>query len=321
VNQPFSPQSPTGTGNRVMAAPEGLVAAGNIGGAWLQFFPTTGLAGLPGRPTAPAAGQVPTVGLFLFWSPPAVGGDVTGYQLEVGSAPGSANIATIPIADNDPFFLYEGFVPPGTYYTRVRAVNGAGVGPASPESAFTSGPSCLGPFVTPIPTVTVDGGNVTIAWPDPLLAAPMTYALSAGTVSGEANIGTFPVGAAMQFSASAPPGAYFVTVHGQNACGIPPPSPELLVSVGGVFPLDAPVVTAQVSGGSVTVSWTPVAGAAGYVLEAGLGPLDARIVRQPVAGTSLSATAPPGTYYVRVFAVGGPTGMSHASNETVVVVP
>lgn len=69
-----------------------------------------------------------------------------------------------------------------------------------------------------------------------------------------------------------------------------------------------------------TVTWTPVAGAAGYVLEAGLGPLDARIVRLPVAGTSLSATPPAGTYYVRVYAVGGP-GVSHASNETVIVVP
>jgi hypothetical protein len=149
----------------------------------------------------------------------------------------------------------------------------------------------------------------------------MTYALSAGTASGQANIGTFRVGAAMQFSANAPPGAYFVRLHGQNVCGIPSPSPELLVSVGGVFPLDAPTVSAQVSGGVVTVNWTAVAGATGYVLEAGLGPLDARIARVPVGGTSLSAAAPAGTYYVRVYAVGGPTGVSHASNETVIVVP
>ncbi|MGE0462752.1 MAG: hypothetical protein AB7Q16_15415 [Vicinamibacterales bacterium] len=322
VNRPFAPDSPTGIGSRVMAAPEGLVAAGNIFAAWLQFFPTTGLAGLPGPPTAPIAGQVPAQGLFLFWGPPAVGGDVTGYRLEVGSVPGAANIATIPIAGSDPFFLYQGIVPPGTYYTRVRAVSAAGIGPASPESAFTSGAGfCLGPFPSTFPTATVNGGNVTIAWADPAMSAPMTYALSAGTVSGQANIGTFPVGAAMQFSANAPPGAYFVRVHGQNACGIPSPSPELLVSVGGVFPLDAPAVTAELSGGVVTVSWTPVAGAAGYVLEAGFGPLDARIVRVPVAGTSLSATPPAGTYYVRVYAVGGPTGVSHASNETVIVLP
>lgn len=322
VNQPFNPDNPTGVGNRVMAGPEGLVAAGNIFGEWLQFFPTTGLAGLPGPPTAPIAGQIPGEGLFLFWGPPAVGGDITGYQLEVGSTPGSANIATVPIAGDDPSFFYTGGVPPGTYYTRVRAVSAAGVGPASPESAFTSsGGFCLGPFVSPTPNATVSGGNVTIAWPDPTLAAPMTYALSAGTVIGQGNIGTFPVGAAKEFSANAPPGAYFVRVHGQNACGIPAPSPELLVSVGGVFPLDAPAVSAQVSGGVVTVSWTAVAGAAGYVLEAGVGPLDARIARLPVAGTSLSAAAPAGTYYVRVYAIGGPTGTSQASNETVIVVP
>ena len=44
-------------------------------------------------------------------------------------------------------------------------------------------------------------------------------------------------------------------------------------------------------------------------------------VRVAVAGTSLSANAPAGTYFVRVYAVGGPTGLSHASNETVIVVP
>jgi hypothetical protein len=320
VNRPFAPDSPTGAGNRVMASPEGLVAAGNIPGAWLQFFPTTGLGGVPGPPTAPIAVQIPLQGLILFWSPPTVGGDVTGYQLEVGSGPGRANIGTIPIAGSDPVFFYQGVVPAGTYYTRVRAVSAAGTGRASPESAFTAG-NCFGPTPSPIPTATVNGGNVTIAWPDPLLSAPMTYALSAGTVSGQANIGRFSVGAAMQFSASAPPGAYFVRVHGQNACGISSPSPELLVSVGGVFPLDAPAVSAQRSGGVVTVSWTPVAGAAGYMLEAGFGPLDASIARVPVAGTSLSAAAPAGTYYVRVYAVGGPTGVSHASNETVIVVP
>lgn len=322
VNQPFAPDSQPGTGTRVLAAPEGLVAAGNIPADWLRFFPTTGLAGLPGPPTAPMAGQVPSVGLFLFWGPPAVGGDVTGYRLEVGSVPGSSNIATIPIAGDDPFFLYEGVVPPGNYYTRVRAVSALGVGPASPESAFTSSASfCLGPFATPIPTATVNGGNVTIAWPDPTGAAPMTYALSAGTASGRADIGRIPVGPAMQFSTSAPPGAYFVRLHGQNACGIPSPSPELLVSVGGVFPLDAPAVTATITGGVVTVTWTPVAGATGYALEAGFGPLDASIARVSVAETSLVAAAPPGTYYVRVFALGGPTGTSNASNETVIVVP
>jgi len=322
VTQPFSPGNPTGVGNRVIAAPEGLVAAGNIAGEWLQFFPTTGLGGLPGPPTAPSAGQVQGVGLFLFWGPPAVGGEITGYRLEVGSTPGLANIATVPIAGEDPSFLYQGVVPPGTYYTRVRAVNAAGVGPSSPESSFTAtGSFCLGPFSTPTPTATVNGGNVTLAWPDPIASAPMTYTLSAGTTSGDANIGRFPVGTAMQFSADAPPGAYFVRLQGQNGCGSPAPSAELLVSVGGVFPLDAPAVTAQQSSGVVTVSWTPVAGASGYVLEGGLGPLDASIARISVAGTSLSASAPAGTYYVRVYAVGGPTGLSHASNETVIVVP
>ncbi|MGE0812351.1 MAG: hypothetical protein AB7O28_00590 [Vicinamibacterales bacterium] len=319
---PFVANIPAGVGNRVIAAPEGLVAVGNIFGANFNFFPASGLAGLPGRPTAPTAFLMPGQALFLGWGPPAVGGDVTSYRLEIGTGRGLANIATIPTSDDNPSFDYIGAVPPGTYYARVRGVSAKGVGPASQDMAFTvAGSACLGPWPSPIPTATVNGGAVTISWPDPVASAPMTYDLSASTVSGSVNIGTFPMGAAQQFAAAAPPGAYFLRVQGRNACGIPAASPELLVSVGGVFPLDAPTLTAQVSAGVVSLNWTAVPGAAGYRLEAGLGPLDSSIARLPLAGTSVGGAVPPGTYYLRVYALGGPTGESHASNEAVLVVP
>jgi hypothetical protein len=63
-----------------------------------------------------------------------------------------------------------------------------------------------------------------------------------------------------------------------------------------------------------------VTGATGYLLDAGLGPLHS-FLRVPIPASGLSAVAPSGTYYLRAFAIGGPTGMSSASNEIVVVVP
>jgi hypothetical protein len=148
----------------------------------------------------------------------------------------------------------------------------------------------------------------------------LTYALDAGTTSGTYNIGPFALGATNQFTASAPPGAFFLRLRGSGPCGRPAPSPEQLVSVGGVVPLAAPVLSAQVSGANVTLNVTSVSGATGYLLDAGFGPLHS-FLRVPIPATGLSVAAPSGTYYVRAYAVGGPTGFSRASNEIVVVVP
>jgi hypothetical protein len=278
---------------------------------------------LPGRPAAPTAFLPPPglpVALFLEWEPPTIGGAPTGFRLEIGTGPGLANVATIPTTDRS--FFYQGALPPAFFYARVRAVNAAGVGPASPEIAFATGvPGCQGISQGPLMSTSVSDPTVTLAWSDPpLFTGALSYALSAGTVSGTANIGTFAVGAVTQFVASAPPGAYFLKLQGQGPCGRPAPSPEQLLSVGGVVPLDAPVLGAQVTGATVTFTLTPVAGAIGYLLDAGLGPLHS-FLRVPMPATGLSAVAPPGTYYVRAYAVGGPTGLSHASNEIVVVVP
>jgi hypothetical protein len=319
----FDSGSSFGSGARVVASSEGLLAGGNGSGEYLQFFPTAGLGGLPGRPPAPAAILLPPglpPGLFIEWEKPTIGAAPTGYNLEVGTGPGLANIATVPTTSSD--FFYSGALPPAVFFARVRAVNGAGVGPASPEIAFATGvPGCFGVFQGPLMTVSVSGTDVTLGWNDrPLFAGAQTYALEAGTVSGTANIGTIPVGAVNQIVASAPPGAYFLRLQGEGPCGRPAPSSEQLVSVGGVVPLDAPVLSVQQSGANVTFNVTSVNGATGYLLDAGFGPLHS-FLRVPLPAGGLSAVAPPGTYYLRAYAVGGPTGMSGASNEIVVVVP
>jgi hypothetical protein len=323
ANGAFDPDSSAGSGTRVMASSAGLVAGSNGAGEFLQFFPTTGLGGLPGRPPAPTAFLPPPglpVSLFIEWESPTIGGPPTGFRLEIGTGPGLANIATIPTTDRA--FFYDGVLPTAIFYARVRAVNAAGAGPASPEIAFATGvPGCHGIAQGPLMSTSVSGPTVTMAWSDtPLFTGALTYSIAAGTVSGIANIGTIPVGAVNQFVANAPPGAYFLKLQGQGPCGRPAPSPEQLVSVGGVKPLDAPVLSAQVSGGSVTLNVTPVNGATGYLLDAGSGPLHS-FLRVPMPASGLTAAAPPGTYYVRAYAVGGPTGRSHASNEVVVVVP
>lgn len=77
----------------------------------------------------------------LFWNPvsPAVAlaADAVSpltYVLEVGSAPGAANLGSFPLGRTTA--LTTG-VPAGVYYARVRPVDGCGVGPASNETTVT----------------------------------------------------------------------------------------------------------------------------------------------------------------------------------------
>lgn len=89
-----------GSGTTILPAPTGLRAESNIGGATVQ----------------------------VDWnaSPGALG-----YLLEVGSAPGQSDLATLQLSTAT--FEVCGSVPNGLYYLRVRAGNGAGLSPPSTE--------------------------------------------------------------------------------------------------------------------------------------------------------------------------------------------
>jgi hypothetical protein len=86
----------------------------------------------PGAPGAPrqlvASGSSVTV--TLRWQAPADGGSPTAYQIEAGSAPGLSDIAVAQIGNVTSF---SSPIPPGTYYIRVKALNGRGAGAASNE--------------------------------------------------------------------------------------------------------------------------------------------------------------------------------------------
>jgi hypothetical protein len=68
-----------------------------------------------------------------------------------------------------------------------------------------------------------------------------------------------------------------------------------------------PVLTVTSTGNSVTIEWTPIAGALGYTLVAGTAPGQSDIaqVNLPASVTRVVVSAPNGTYFLRVRATAG----------------
>jgi hypothetical protein len=161
------------------------------------------------------------------------------------------------------------------------------------------------------------GGLVQLSWHAPSGPAPAGYLLEAGSAPGLANIAAFPL-AAQSFSIMAPPGTYYVRVRAGSACGLSAPSNEVTVSVSGCAAPPAPTgLRFSRSGSLVTLNWNTVAGASGYVIEVGSQPGARDLLSVPVAHGPVSATAPPGSYFVRVRARNG-CAAGAPSNEIVV---
>jgi len=175
----------------------------------------------------------------------------------------------------------------------------------------------------------VSGNLVTLTWQAPNTGdVPSTYVVEAAFSPSGAVIASLPV-TATQLVVSAPNGIYYVRVRGVDNSGFGEASNEVIVVVPGgggrcSSPPRAPQdLTGSASGNTVTLNWSaPSSGCAAtsYAVHAGSSPgLSNVTVANVGAATSLSASAPAGTYYVRVVAL-NTFGGSAASNEVAITV-
>ena len=217
--------------------------------------------------------------------------------------------------------------PNGAYRISVTATNSFGTGPESAAQTF-SVPSLPSPPGAPQGlAVNVSGSTVTFTWAPPASGgAASSYVLLAGLSPGFTSpIATLPLPSASTSVAvpGVPTGVYFVRLVAQNAGGISGASNEVVVTVGGVPPPGAPTLNApQVTGNTVTLSWTPGSGPAptsyGMIVRAGDGTLIGALT---FTDTSVTIPgAPSGTYLLTLVALnsGGP---SAPSNQVTLVVP
>jgi endonuclease/exonuclease/phosphatase family metal-dependent hydrolase len=180
---------------------------------------TAPLGAAPPSPTNLSA-TVDGSSVTLTWTaPPAA---VTGYRIEVGTAPGlsnAANALTGPATS-----LSTTGVAAGTYYVRIRAVAADGEsGPSSEVAVVVGGrnaAACNTPPSAPGDlTAHVAGSVVTFSWTPSIGCASTTYVLHAGSFPGGSNLGAVNVGNASTFSASGPAGVYYARVVAINAHG------------------------------------------------------------------------------------------------------
>jgi hypothetical protein len=164
--------------------------------------------------------------------------------------------------------------------------------------------------------------SLTLAWDPPDTGIPAGYILGYGAQSGvyTSIINVGPSTSATVDGLSEGRTYFFVVVAYTAAGQISVPTPELRGSLCLSAPSAPTGMTASVSGTLINVSWAPSSGGVtSYVLHAGATSGSTGLATVPVAGTSLSAHAPPGTYYLRTSAVND-CGTSAMSSEIVATV-
>jgi hypothetical protein len=265
----------------------------------------------------------------ILWLPATTGARASSYVVELGTSPG-ATAASHSVSAAETAFVLS--LPDGTYFGRVRAVNGAGSSAPSPEFTVSVGSAALIPGPPGAFAVTTSGISATFTWTAPTTGAqPAQYVLEAGTGPGQRNIASLVTANNLPwFTVQAvPPGRYYVRVRGRTAAGMGPPSQELMLVMGTTGRCTglagAPVLlTPIVSGNTVTLSWTAAttgSAAESFVVMAGSQPgaSNLAVIDTKSPGTSFVAQAPNGVYFVRV-AARNACGDSPVSNEITLTV-
>jgi uncharacterized protein YkwD len=297
-------------------------AAGNVRVSWQRYPPTgsgvrvvqsmvwpAGAGPATGPPSAPTNLSATVTGnvVNLTWSAPSNGAAPTGYSLIGRTTPGGPVLATLPMGVGTSFSVAA---PNGTFVITATASNASGTSPESSPVTVTVPQAATQPPGAPGNlAATVSGTTANFTWTASANGGPVeSYVLVAGlTPAFGAPIATLPLGPGASVSVQAvPPGTYFVRVLATNALGTSAPSNEISVTVASPSAPGAPSLNPpQVSGATVTLSWSPGSGGAptGYTLMASTTPGGAPIATVPVAGSSVSFTdVPNGTYHVRVTA-------------------
>jgi hypothetical protein len=154
----------------------------------------------------------------------------SGYQIEVGSAPGLSNLVVFQFPSPSFTGGTIGGVPYGTYYVRVRGFAPGVLGPPSNEVQVVVTNLTCGP---PVLSVAVSNANVTFSW-TPVLNAT-AYQVRAGYTPGSSDAVLNAASTATSIGAVAPAvGTYYARLVSLGGCGTQTSAeiPVVVTSVG-----------------------------------------------------------------------------------------
>jgi hypothetical protein len=283
----------------------------------------------PGGPDAPRDLSVSlrSTSARLTWAPPSNRLGVTGYSVEIGSAPGRKDFGSMKVSTRE---VSIPGIANRLYFVRVRALKTSTAGPPSHERVVQIGNSvtCGDPPRAPTLLAQAFGNMVKLSWSLGGGAAPTGYLLDVGTALGQIDVLTaqYPASTTTVWAPSTN-GTYAFRLRAANVCGASSFAPDTTVTVGGTTSAlpGAPVgVNAEVSGPSMLVTWSPptTGGATTrYVIEL----INAKqlpvvtIDTRNITRAFMYDGIPPGEYFVRVRAA-NLAGAGALSNRVSVVI-
>lgn len=258
----------------------------------------------------------------LRWTAPALGGGVTTYVIEAGSAPGLADLAN---QETNSVVTSASFVdvPSGLYYVRVRARYG--VATSAPSTEVRVAVNFTLPGAPRNLSASVSGSTVTLNWAPPSSSSVVAnYVIEAGSSPGLSDLAQTTIGAQTSaVFAGVPTGAYYVRVRARNALGTGTASNEITVPVNCSLPAAPTNLNVTQTGASVTFTWQPPPGGSvtSYVIHVGSEPGAADLLVSDIGpNTRLDASGVPGTYYVRMLSRSACGYSATGSNEVVVII-
>ena len=282
----------------------------------LAAMPTLSSAQAPPAPVLQVAVSGQTVSAT--WT--AVPG-ATSYRVEVGLS-AALMLAGYEMGGLTSFSISA---PQGVYYLRVLARNATGLG--APSNVVTvSVLSAQGPPPPPSNfAASVNGTTVTLTAQLPSVS--LTGLMLVGGSTPGASQAVVPLSVSAQNTLSnVPPGTYYARLVAVSPGGSSAPSNEvqIVVTAASCVAPAVPVLTAQVSGSAVVLSWGAVSGAAGYRVDVATTPGGAQVASQLVGPQTTGVSnpsAPAGTYYVKVTVLNACGLSATSAEETVVITP
>jgi hypothetical protein len=296
------------------------LAVDQVGNAMVVFnrFPASANVQSTRWLASPAAPTIVAVtpgngALTVAFQAPAAEPGFSNTNYEYSTDDGATWTTRAPASTGSPLTI-TGLAAGHTHAIRLRGVNHAGAGIASPSFIAATGPPSAPTGLLGL----ADGSRVTLIWQNTFSGgAPTGIVLD---VSGDTT-GSIPLPLTDRFaSGGVPPGTYTVTARAVNSFGSSSPSNAVTLTFPGpCSPPSTPTnFTASKSGHTITVSWLPPsAGAApaGYVVLVS-GSFEGEI---PTTALMLSGAAGPGTYSLSVAAtnVCGTSGATPAQTITI----